>query len=373
MNILDLLQRPSESQTPRSHPVTRPDFALSYEGKDITADIAPYLLSLNYTDFLEGQSDELQVEFEDTDGRWLRGWYPEQGDRLALKLGDQFTGQVALGSFEIAEIEYSAPPSVVSLKALAAGITKANRTLQPKPYNNTTLAGIVRQVAKRLKLKVTGTVSDIKIKSVMQYQERDVEFLSRLAKMYGHVFKIKGDTLVFDAKAGLAEREEAAVLLPEDIQTVRLRDLIKGVPQKAVVRAYSPKKKKTVVSTRKAKPRRKKAKRAATADTLKIIPNRGESLYQAGARADAALADAQMEQCAGDITLTGNALLVAGQTVRLKDFGKFSGKYLVKQARHEFSRSSGYTTELEIKMVEYISDDPTEQNPKQKEQPNGQP
>ena len=37
--------------------------------------------------------------------------------------------------------------------------------------------------------------------------------------------------------------------------------------------------------------------------------------------------------------------------------GKFSGKYLVKQARHEYRSSSGYTTELEIKMIEYIDDE----------------
>ena len=67
-----------------THPVTKPDFTLSYENKDITGDIAPYLISFVYTDYLEGQSDELQVEFEDVDGRWLRGWYPEQGDALAL-------------------------------------------------------------------------------------------------------------------------------------------------------------------------------------------------------------------------------------------------------------------------------------------------
>ena len=72
-------------------------FHTELQNKDITGDIAPYLISFVYTDYLEGQSDELQVEFEDTDGRWLRGWYPEQGDALALSLGDQFTGLVAIG------------------------------------------------------------------------------------------------------------------------------------------------------------------------------------------------------------------------------------------------------------------------------------
>lgn len=346
---------------PVSHPVTKPDFTLAYEQKDITGDIAPYLLSISYTDYLEGQSDELQVEFEDTDGRWLRGWYPAQGDRLSLGLGDQFTGLVDFGSFEIAEIEYNHPPSTVSVKALATGIAKANRTRQGKAYENTTLAEIVRKVAGRLKLQATGEVADIRIQRVTQYQERDVEFLKRLAEEYGHSFKIVGKKLVFTDNRKLKERPPVAVLNPADIISVRLRDLIKGVPDKAVVQGYDPKTKKNITSERRAKPRRSKAKRSTAADTLKIIPNKGESQAQTNARADAALDKAQDEQCAGSITLFGNAKLVAGQTVELKQFGKFSGRYLVNQARHEYSRSSGYTTEAEIKMIAYIPEE-TERN-----------
>jgi putative bacteriophage regulatory protein len=52
---------------------------------------------------------------------------------------------------------------------------------------------------------------------------------------------------------------------------------------------------------------------------LKIVPNKGESQAQLNARADAKLADAQDDQCAGNITLFGNALLVAGQ------YGRFTG------------------------------------------------
>ena len=340
-----------------THPVTMPDFVLSYEDKDITADVAPYLISFSYTDYLEGQSDELQVEFEDADGRWLRNWYPEQGDALSLSLGDQFTGLLSFGKFEIAEIEYNHPPSTVSLKALSTGITKSSRTLRGKAYENTTLAAIVRQVAGRLKLEVTGTVKNIPIKRVTQYQERDIEFLARLAQEYGHSFKIVGNKLVFVDNAELKQRPAVAVLLPEDIIRIRLRDLIKGVPSKVDVKGYDPKSKQTVSASRSSKSRRGKAKHGSTGDTLRIVPNKGESAAQLNARADAKLADAQDDQCAGTVTLVGNALLAAGQMVRLKGFGKFSGKYLVKQSRHDFSRSGGYTTEIEIKMTEYVADE----------------
>lgn len=381
MVTLNLL---SGSLNPNQHPVTRPDFILSYEQKDITADIAPYLLSLTYTDYMAGQSDELQLEFEDVDGRWLRTWYPEQGDQLSVSLGDQFTGLINWGSFEIAEIEYQQGNggSMISLKALATGISKSARTLQAKAYEKTTLAQIVHHIAKRLKLNITGTILDIKLDRVTQYQERDVEFLARLAREYGHSFKIVGQTLVFSHRSELVERETVAVLLPENVLRLRLRDLIKGVPQAVEIRTYESKTKKIVTSIKKAKPlrrrRRKKTdpkkphqtarkavlrqprtskpKRHTTTDTLKIVANKGESQAQLSHRTQAALDDAQDEQCAGSITLFGNAKIVAGQMIELQNYGKFSGKYWVKQSRHDYSHSHGYTTEIEIKMIEYIAE-----------------
>ena len=346
------------AQAAGTHPVTLPDFVIKYEQKDITSDIKPYLLGISYTDYLGGQSDELQVDFEDVDGRWLRGWYPNQGDSLTLSVGDQFTGLVSWGSFEIAEIEYEHPPSTVGLKALSTGITRANRTLQPKAYEKTSLEKIVRMIAARLKLSVTGTVAKINIERITQYQESDVEFLARLAREYGHTFKIVDKTLVFHANVELAKQEPVAVLTPADIKSIRLRDLIKGVPTEAVVTGYDAKQKKVRRISRTAKHMRPKAKRATTTDTLKIVANRGESDEQMAARADAALNDAQQSQVVGTITMVGNAKLVAGQIVQLKDFGKLSGKYLVKRSHHDLKKSSGYTLDIEVKMLEYIADEP---------------
>lgn len=356
MSLLDILSTLNTTGS-NTHPVTMPDYVIKYEGKDITGDLKYCLLSISYTDYLGGQSDELQLEFEDTDGRWIRAWYPEQGDALSLSVGDQFTGMVSWGSFEIAEIEYDHPPSVVSIKALSTGITRANRTLQPKAYEKTTLAKIVRTIAARLKLSVTGTVADIDIERVTQYQESDVEFLARLAREYGHTFKIVDKTLVFHANVELAKQEPVAVLNPADIKRIRLRDLIKGVPDEAVVTGYDAKNKQKRQSRRKAKPRRPNSKNPTTKDTLHIVANRGESDQQMAARADAALADAQLNQVAGTIELVGNAKLVSGQVVQLKGFGKFSGKYLVKRAHHDIKKSSGYGAELEVKMVEYVPDE----------------
>ena len=270
--------------------VQMPDFSLFYEKTNITADIEPHLLELTYTDYLEGQSDELSVQFEDINGKWIRQWFPTQGDKLRAAIGYKNTQLVDIGSFEIDEVAYEYKPSVITLRALSTGVTKASRTLQPKAYEKTTLAQIVAVVAKRLKLKVVGKIKHIPIQRVTQYQERDVEFLSRLAREYHHCFKIVGEQLVFSDKSDLGMAAPVAVLDESQCKTIRLRDRIKDAAKQVDVSGFDVNGKQVVKKTKKKQGLRKNIKQAQTSneDTLKIV-TRGESYEQIDARAQAAL------------------------------------------------------------------------------------
>lgn len=338
--------------------VPKPDFSLFYEKTNITADIEAHLIQFTYTDQLEGQSDELTVEFEDISGKWVRQWFPTQGDKLRAAIGYQGKPLVSIGEFEIDEVEYHYKPSSISLKALSTGIGKANRTLKPKAYENTTLAQVVGIVAEKLKLKVVGKIKAIPIKRITQYQERDVEFLARLAREYHHSFKIVGSQLVFTDKTELGQSEPVLILEERDTISLSLRDRIKDTAKAVEISAYDASGKKVVKKRKKAtalRPNLKQAK-AASEDTLKIV-TRGESDAQVEARGDAALAEQNDDQTAGNITLVGNPELVAGATIWLKNLGVFSGKYLIKSSRHSFGKNSGYTTDIEVRMVEFIADD----------------
>lgn len=81
--------------------VQTPDFSLFYEKTNITADIEPSLLELTYTDYLEGQSDELSVSFEDISGKWIRQWFPTQGDKLKAAIGYQASLWCKLGRLRL--------------------------------------------------------------------------------------------------------------------------------------------------------------------------------------------------------------------------------------------------------------------------------
>lgn len=341
--------------------VPHPVFVLSYGQKNITNDITPYVRSVTYTDYLSGQSDELEVELEDADGRWARQWYPGKGDALSLKIGYETAPLLPCGAFEIDEIEFAQPPATVTIRALSTGIKKSVRTRVGRAYENTTLAAITQRIAKRNHLTLTGNIRDIRIDRVTQYQERDVEFLTRLAREYGYAFKIVGGKLVFTELADLRDGKAVATLRATDLISIRLRDKIKDVYQQAKVKYHNPKTKKLVVYGVKndgqvaevghtTAATKKQSGSTASGDTLKLSTRSG-SKAAAQAKAQAALDKANLQQTAGNLTLLGNPKLVAGTMFELADCGKLSGKYLVESARHHIDRGSGYTTELEVKRV----------------------
>jgi hypothetical protein len=59
-----------------------PIFELFYEQKNITKDVSQYVSSIEYADFEHGQSDELQITFEDSEKIWQGAWLPSKGDSL---------------------------------------------------------------------------------------------------------------------------------------------------------------------------------------------------------------------------------------------------------------------------------------------------
>ncbi len=346
-------------KTPVSVEVPRPVFVIRYEQKDITNDLTPYVRAVTYTDYLSGQSDTLEVELEDVDGRWIDTWYPGKGDMLSADIGYDNAPLLPCGSFEIDEIEFSFPPSVVLIKALSTGVKKSVRTHQGRAYENTTLAAIAQRLAKRNKLTLIGKIREIRIDRVTQYMETDVAFLTRLAREFGYAFKIAGSKLVFSELAELRNTDAAVVLTLQDLVQLNLRDKIKDVVQEVKQKYHNPKTKKLevygvkdgqvqVVGQSDAKG--KDSGQQVSADTHKMSARAG-SKATAQVKAQAALDASNLQQTAGSMSTPGNTKLVAGNTVDLQRCGKLGGKYLVESARHRMERSGGYTTELEVKRV----------------------
>lgn len=95
-----------------------------YDNKDISADLAPYMKSISYTDHLSGEADDLTLTLEDRAGLWQGAWMPEKGATLDVSLlrtswnaPDGLEETLPLGLFAVDEIESRGAPSEADIRA----------------------------------------------------------------------------------------------------------------------------------------------------------------------------------------------------------------------------------------------------------------
>ncbi len=325
--------------------IRHPVFSVIYEKKDITKDLTPHAVTVSFTDYLDGQSDEVTIVLEDVDQRWLNAWYPKKGDRLTVQIGYQGDALLSCGQFEIDEIEVTFSPSIVTIKGLATGIKKDVRTKNGVAYENTSLAAIAQRIAARHSLSLVGAIRHIQIDRVTQFKERDVAFLKRIAKEYGYVFKITNSKLVFSEVDALHAANVVTTYKRTDITSGTLRDKVHMIYGRVSARYHDHKTKKVITYDVQSH-----GADDASADTLKIS-SRSSSSGMSEVKAKAALKHANVEQTTGTIKVMGNVKLVAGCKVALTECGHLNGEYIIDSAHHQLSRDSGYITEIEIKRV----------------------
>lgn len=316
-----------------------PIFELFYEQKNITKDVSPYVTSIEYTDVEHGESDELQISFEDSEKLWQGAWIPVKGDSLRAYIGYESEKLLNCGEFEIDELEYDTPPDVITVKGLATGIKKPLRQKNSVGYENKTLKQIAKEFADKHGYTLVGEIADVRVDRITQHQERDLTFLTKLAEQYGYIFKIAENNLVFYDVKKLKGAKPMQIFEKSDLISINLREKTSQKYKSVQVSYFDPKKKKTVKATA-------RNENVVKGDTLKITV-RCSDKKQAIVKAKAALntADTKIE---GSLEFVGNPYLVAGSNIELKGIGHFSGKYHIKSARHVLDRSTGYKTYCEV-------------------------
>ena len=318
----------------------KPIFKIEYNQKDITKDVSNQVLNIEYTDYEHGQSDEITITFDDTQKLWQSSWIPSKGDSIRVFIGYEGEKLLNCGIFEIDEIEFATPPDILTVKALATGITKALRQNNSVAYENKTLKQIASEIAQKHSLTLVGEIEDVRVERITQNQERDLTFLKKLAEQYGYIFKIAEGNLVFYKTEKLTGADAAKILYRTDLTRITLTEKTSKNYKAVTVSYHNPKTGKKITATA-------KNEKCVKGDTLKIT-ERCENKQQALLKAKAALAKGN-NTIEGSIDLVGTPSLIAGLNIELKDLGYFSGKYHITQTRHFIDRTSGYGTSLEVK------------------------
>jgi phage protein D len=336
----------------------RPHFNIVYNKKNITSDITPYLVSINYKDATQGKSDEIQLEVSNVNGIWLDEWYPTMGDRLSVSMG--YDNELfSCGLFTIDEVEWVLSPDIVCMKAVAADITDAIRTKRSDQHEGKTLLQIARKVADRYGYTIQGNIKDTgKIARVTQDMETDLGFLNNQAMIYGYLFSVRGKVMTFTSLYDIEGAEAVTVIGREDLMPgSSLRDKSYETYRRLHLLHYDPNAKK-VVETTFEHPDIVNIDGFKYSDIIKKdtkeVRIRADNNSDAALKAAAALHSSNSMQQEGVLRMVGNPLVLAGSNFSLVGCGKLSGKYHVMASTHKLNVKTGYITEASVKRVGFI-------------------
>lgn len=173
-----------------------PAFMLTMQGKDVTQNISPRLLSLALVDNRGFEADQLDIELDDADGQVMM---PVRGAVLSLLLGWQGQPLVNKGTFTVDEVEHRGAPDTLTIRARSADFRGSLNSRREESYHDTTLGAVLEKIASRNKLtaSVAEGMTSIAIPHIDQSQESDAKFLTRLATRNGAEVSVKAGKLLF--------------------------------------------------------------------------------------------------------------------------------------------------------------------------------
>ncbi|MEN5083734.1 contractile injection system protein, VgrG/Pvc8 family [Bosea sp. TWI1241] len=334
-----------EIMVPRAAPLDlgKPVARLFYNGIPLWDAISSQVISLTFTDNIEGQADEIQLDVHNKTGEWFERWRPEHGDIVEGSFGYLGSILVPIGTFYVDKpcAKGGRGGDTFSTSGQSAPVTKAARTEKTKSFEKQKLGDVVKKVAKDLGMEVEGEAPDVYFDNLRQRRETDLAFLKRLARDYGAYFVVKGKKIIFIDRKKVDEREPVRTLVKgaREIISYTLNYEAAKTYSKAKVSYYDGNTKKTIEAE-------VEDKSVKTGDTLKI-DDKVENKAQAEALARSRLDEANKKQWTASFTVVGDPLLLAGQPIMLAGYGAWDRKYMIRKARHQLTRN-GLTTAIEI-------------------------
>lgn len=351
---------------------------ITYEGVNISEDIAPFLLSFRYTDNGTGKADDVNITLQDRDGKWRYQWMPDEGDKINVDIvlyhweKTNTAQRIKCGTFYIDTINYDGPPDVMTIGAvsypIAGGLKREKKT---KAWEKVTLRTIAASIAKTAKLKLMFDIADVKYDRIDQTDQPDIAFLASLAEKESASVKVTNDTIVIydDYKF---ENTKPVREIERGVSNIKRYSFQRNFDDVAYARCIVSHtktvtgKKKTAAKTTAesfvttmAATTKKKKKTVTITGTFSIpgktgptlkLQERVESTAEAVRRARNELRNRNKQANKASFTFIGDPKLVQGVTVEVLKFSKFNGKYFVESVTHSIG-GSGYETSIQCRKV----------------------
>lgn len=329
----------------------RANLKLLYDNKDISADLAPYLLSWSYSDHASGKADDLQITLEDRAGLWSGDWLPDKGATLKATLVTEHwieqgkTEELPLGTFEIDAIDGKSSPSTVTIKALSIPESASLRGEEKtRSWEKVKLSTIARDIANNAGMSLFyDTDDDPEEDRVEQTEQSDLVFLQQRCEDAGLSLKVSDQQIVifddekYEAMDPIMTIKRGQSWLLDHSFSTTTRDVYSACK----VEYHDPKGKKSISYTYTA------PNKPATGKTL-VINERVGSIGKAEKLAKKKLRKQNKGETKMSFALLGDIRLLAARTVLVEGYGNFDGKYFIEEANHG---GSGYTVKIDLRRV----------------------
>jgi hypothetical protein len=185
------------------------------DGTDISKAVSDVILDFTYTDRASGESDSIDLNVTDRDGKFFDDWYPENGLGFKAKIKvenwnqAEDSGELDTGKFKIDSCGLSGPPDKFSIKAVSIPITSSlKREEKTNTWEEATLQEIAKTIADKAGVQLIYEVeSDIKFDRVDQQQQTDMSFLMDLCTRYGVSLKVTDEKMVLFEESVYEEKD----------------------------------------------------------------------------------------------------------------------------------------------------------------------
>lgn len=341
-----------------------------YNGCDNTESLTADTEAFSWTDYASGSADTVTITLSNVTGKWFKGYYPDEKDSIqtwiavedwpssktakkkvsAVKKGTKSTKatkktkkseqKVYCGKFAVDSLRFSGLPETLELSGISVPInSKFNVSQHSYTWKKTSVKRILGIVAKRYGMQLSYSAQDVKVDSISQNAQTDLDFICSMCSEYGIAIKIYNSKIVaYDQNA--YEKKAAK------------HTITKGDEESYSINCQRSKKCNSVriqyASGKKSKPLTYQFTRPKTKGTRQmIISSKAESLADAERKAKAALRE-NIRGCVSiSLVMTGNIRYLATDNVNIKGFGKLDGKYFIDEAAHDKSGGK-YTTSLTL-------------------------
>lgn len=323
---------------------------IQFNGKSVKTSMANFLEKVEYDDVASGNSDTLSIQLYNADMKFLKGWLPKKGDRIAASLlfknwkSEGENKKLTCGDFLLDEMKMAGGPLTATLGGISIPTNSAIKsTTRTKTWKKVSTKQVAQEIAKRYGLKLTYDGPSYTITTIEQTDKSDSAFLYDLCKDYGLGMKVYKSKIVIYGKSKYEGKKASKTITRADFinDGWEYEDTLEGTYTGARTSYKKGNDSKEIsiyiglVS--------EKAKNARTLKISEQSDNENDARVKAAAKVN--LENESATTLSG--TIFARPEIVAGICVTVKDIGKADGKYFVDEVKTTVS-DSGTTQEIRM-------------------------